>query len=104
MHCGELIRLEQALCSATVSKRKVCRLGRPNHSHLVHRRNGVAHAGVYRGVHEPLDGLLVHGLQDERLRDGAQDRLLLRLEGYDGLGHPARVNDVPSLAVSRRDV
>ena len=46
----------------------------------------------------------MHGLQDERLRDGAQDRLLLRLEGDDGLGCPARVDDLPSLAVSRRDV
>jgi hypothetical protein len=104
MHCGELVRLEQALCSATVAKRKVCRLRRPNHSNLVHGRNGMAHARVYRGVHEPLDGLLVHSLQDERLRNGTQDRLLLCLEGDDGLGYPARVNDVPSLAVSCRDV
>lgn len=104
MHCGELVRLEQALRSASVSEGKVRRLGRPNHRHLVHRRNGVAHARVNRGVHEPLDGLLVHRLQDERLRDGAQDRLLLRLEGDDGLGCPIRVDDLPPLAVSRRDV
>ena len=70
----------------------------------MHRRNGVAHARVYRRVHEPLDGLLVHRLQDERLRDSAQDRLLLRLEGDDGFGYPARVYDVPSLAVPCRDV
>ena len=70
----------------------------------MHRRNGVAHARVYRRVHEPLDGLLVHRLQDNRLRDSAQDRLLLRLEGDDGFGYPARVDDVPSLAVSRRDI
>lgn len=104
MHCGELVRLEQALRSASVSECEICRQGRPNHSHLVHRRNGVAYARVCRGVHEPLDGLLVHRLQDERLRDGAQDRLLLRLEGDDGFGYPARVDDAPSLAVSCRDV
>lgn len=70
----------------------------------MHRRNGVAHTRVYRRVHEPLDGLLVHRLQDERLRDSAQDRLLLRLEGDDGFRYPARVDDVPSLAVPCRDV
>jgi hypothetical protein len=104
MHCRELIGLKQALRSASVPERKVCRLSRLDHGHLMHRRDGVAHAGVHRRVHKPRHGLLVHRLQNERLRDGAQDRLLLRLEGDDGLGYPACVDDAPPLAVSCGDI
>ena len=99
MHCRELVRLKQALRSASVSERKFCRLSRLDDGHLVHRRHGVAHAGIYRGVHKPHHCLLVHGLQNERLRDSAQDRLLLRLERDDGLRHPACVDDVSSQAI-----
>ena len=104
MQCRELVRLKQALRSASVSERKVCRESRLDDGHLVHRRHGVAHAGIYRGVHKPRRSLLVHRLQNERLRDSAQDRLLLRLERDDGLRHPACVDDVSSQAISCGDV
>jgi hypothetical protein len=104
MHYRELIGLKQALRSASVPERKVCCLSRLDHDHLVHRRDGVAHAGIYRRVHKPRHGLLVHRLQNERLRDGTQNRLLLRLEGDDGLGYPACVDNVPPLAVSCSDI
>jgi hypothetical protein len=85
---------------ASVPARKLCYLNCLDHAHVMHRNHGVAHAGIYCGVYKPCQGLLVHCLQNEPLRDGAQDQLLLCLEGDDEFGCPTCVDDVPSLAVS----
>ena len=104
MHRGELVCFKEALRSAPVPKREVCRLSGLDHRRLMHCRNGMAHTWVQSWVHEPCDGLLVHRLQNEGLRDCGQDRLLLCLEGDDRLGYPTRINDMSSQAVARSNV
>ena len=104
MHCRELVRIKEALCSASVPKYKIGYLSRLNRRHFPHRRNSMPHTRIQLRVHEPRDGLLMHRLQNERLRNRSQNRLLLSLEGNDGLEYTLRINDMSSQAVACGDV
>ena len=64
----------------------------------------MAYTRIQRRIHKPRDGLPVHRLQNERLRYCRQNRLLLSLEGDDGLEYTLRINDMSSQAVACGDV
>jgi hypothetical protein len=96
MYRGELVRFKEALRSAPIPKRNICRQNCLNHRHLMHCRNSMAQTRVQSWVHKPCDDLLVHRLQNERLRNRGQDWLLLRLKRDDWFGYPTRINDMLS--------
>ncbi len=59
VHRWELVRFEEALRPASISKCKICPQGGLDHGHLVYCRDGMAHAKIERGVHKPRDSPLV---------------------------------------------